>query len=187
MKTFSVLWEQDENFLNSLSRWNAYSRLDFSTSKCFCLFINEEGEQHKRNGKHGITLSDLREQVFWLLSADEVVLLLHTVVWLQNPLNIIATASDKMPQTVNLQKTKIIVFDKGGHAAAYKTKQQTNKRHRFWNGNQTKTRNSSADLGCTLTTTLKFCSGWGQAIVKTNKEKSADVLRGLWFVCWLVA
>ena len=74
--------------------------------KLFALFINEAAEELKKDGRHGINLSNLIEEIFALLFADDIALVSHTVVGLQNQLNVLARASRKTGLSVNMEKTK---------------------------------------------------------------------------------
>ena len=60
-----------------------------------------------------------------LLFADDVALVSHTTVGLQNQLNVLARASAKMGLKVNLDKTKIMVLRKGGTLQRTKNGSQT--------------------------------------------------------------
>ena len=83
------------------------------------LFIKEVADEIRKAGRHGILLSNLIEDIFSLLFADDVALVSHTPVGLQNHLNVLARASAKIGLQVNLNKTKQVVFRKGGHIAAH--------------------------------------------------------------------
>ena len=64
--------------------------------KMFCLFINKVADEIRKAGRHGILLSNLSEEVFSLLFADDVALVSHTPVGLQNQLNVLACDSSKI-------------------------------------------------------------------------------------------
>ena len=69
--------------------------------------------ESRKAGRHGILLSNLTEEIFSLLFAVDVALA-ETPVKLQNQLNVLARASAKIRLQVNLDKTKVTVFRKGG-------------------------------------------------------------------------
>jgi hypothetical protein len=48
-----------------------------------------------------------------IIVADDLTLLLSTIVGLENELNVLATAAAKLSLTVNLEKSKVVVFRKG--------------------------------------------------------------------------
>ena len=56
-------------------------------------------------------------QLFLLLFADNTVLLSDTVIVLQNRINVLITFVGSYNMKVNMAKTKIVVFRKGGHLA----------------------------------------------------------------------
>ena len=68
------------------------SRAAYSAPKCF-LFISEVADEIRKAGRYGILLPNLIEEIFSLLFADDVVLVLHAPVGLQNQLNVLARAS----------------------------------------------------------------------------------------------
>ena len=53
-------------------------------------------------------------KVFLLMYADDIVLLVHTVLELQRKINILEKICDKWGMEVNLTKTQVIVFRNGG-------------------------------------------------------------------------
>lgn len=139
--------------------------------KIFALFVNEVAEELKRDGRHGITLSNLIEEIFALLFADDLALVSHTVVGLQNQLNVLARASGRLGLSVNLSKTKVMVFRKGGYLAA--------REKWYLNGDLLEVVNSYTYLGFTLTTKLSICTAMEQ-IAARAKKKVMDILRALW-------
>ena len=54
-----------------------------------------------------------------LLFADDIVLLPDTAAGLQNQLNILYSSSGTLELKINLEKSNIIVFRKGGYLAAH--------------------------------------------------------------------
>ena len=84
----------------------------------FSLLISEVAEYVRKNGKHGIQLLPSREEIFLLLFADDIVLVSSTPSGLQNQINNLEKASNSLGLTVNLDKTKVMIFRKGGHIGA---------------------------------------------------------------------
>ena len=80
----------------------------------FSLFINQLAEHITVKGKHGIQLLPGIMELFILLFADDVALLSLTPVGLQNQLDCLKLCCDKLKLNVNKEKTKIMVFRKGG-------------------------------------------------------------------------
>ena len=78
----------------------------------FSLFINDI-EFNLQNGINaGITLDQL--SIYLLLFADDAVIFSETIEGLQESLNNLESYCDKWNLTVNIDKTKIMVFRKGG-------------------------------------------------------------------------
>ena len=84
----------------------------------FSLLINELANEIICNGKHGVSLGATEIELFLLLFADDLTLLASTVVGLQNQLNVLGTEAQRLHLTINLNKSKIIVFRKGGFLSA---------------------------------------------------------------------
>ena len=81
----------------------------------FSLFINELAIEIIEGGRHGVNFGVI--EIFILLFADDLVLLSETVVGLQTQLNNLYRAATRLELKVNLSKTNIIVFRKGGYLA----------------------------------------------------------------------
>ena len=90
---------------------------DVCSPLLFSLFINELAFEIISKGLHGVTFELL--ELFILLFADDIVLLSTTVVGLQRQLNNLHTAATKLELKVNMDKTSIIVFRKGGYLSKY--------------------------------------------------------------------
>ena len=85
----------------------------------FNIFISEVSKSINTNGIHGLQLvpnSDIFHHLFY---ADDNCIFSTTPVGLQNKLNILYDLSVKLGMEVNLDKTKIIVFRKGGHLSRF--------------------------------------------------------------------
>lgn len=139
--------------------------------RIFCLFINEVAEELRRCGRHGIKLTQLVEEIFSLLFADDLALVSHTVVGLQNQLNVLARISAKLGLRINLDKSKIMVFRRGGYLAAQE--------RWFLNGQRLEVVNSYTYLGFTLTTMLSVNVALENIAVK-GKKKVLEILKSLW-------
>ena len=84
----------------------------------FSLFINELTTEVVANGRHGARFTTDILQIFILLLADDVALMSETVVGLQNQLNSLDRAATRLQLRVNMTKSNIIVFRKGGYLSA---------------------------------------------------------------------
>ena len=86
---------------------------DICSPVLFSLYINELAIDIIKNGRHGVVFDAF--ELFVLLFADDIVLCSETVVGLQNQLNSLHRAASRLHLTVNLAKSNIIVFRKGGY------------------------------------------------------------------------
>ena len=139
--------------------------------KIFCLFISEVAEELKKDEERGIRLDDMVTDIVSLLFADDVALVSHSVVGLQNPLNVLARASHRNGLKVNIDKTKVMIFRKGGHLSK-------NEKW-FIDGQRLDVVNSYTYLGFTFTTRLSMSKGLEQTINR-SKKKCISILRALW-------
>ena len=114
----------------------------------FSLFINELTLDIIKGGKHGAILTSTLVEIFILLFVDDIILLSETAVGLQNQLNILYRSSEKLQIKVNLDKSNIIVFRKGGYLAAHEKW--------FCGKNRIEVVNAYKCLGLYFTTKLRF-------------------------------
>ena len=114
----------------------------------FSLLITEVADKVKIKGKHGFQFLPGLQEIFLLLFADDICLLSTTPIGLQNQIDNLEKASSNLGLTVNLNKTKIMVFRRGGHLAK--------KEKWFLKGQELEVVNSYKYLGFTITTKLSF-------------------------------
>ena len=136
----------------------------------FSLVINEISEKMARDGKHGVQFCSGLLELFILLFADDLVLLSSTPVGLQNQLNCLTQVCASIGLEINKDKTKVMVFRKGGFLG----------RAEKWyiGGQQLEVVNSYVYLGFTFTTTMSFTSSANQLAVK-GKRAAVDIVRAL--------
>ena len=89
---------------------------DVCSPVLFSLFINELALEIIQNGKHGATFGNDFIELFILLLADDIVLL--SSIGLQTQLNSLYRAAMQLQLKVNMDKSNIVVFRKGGYLAA---------------------------------------------------------------------
>lgn len=140
----------------------------------FSLLISKVADFVRRKGKHGIQLLPGFDEIFLLLFADDIVLLSSTPSGLQNQINSLESVSKTLGLTVNLDKTKTMVFRKGGHLSAAEKWTYGNK--------EIETVNSYKYLGFTLTTKLSCNYACGEYASKA-KAKILDLMRTMWSLC----
>jgi hypothetical protein len=80
----------------------------------FCLFINELHDLLIRNETRGIQLQPSIIELFLLMFADDIAFIADTISNLQKQLNILQSFCDQSKLKVNVNKTKIVVFKRGG-------------------------------------------------------------------------
>ena len=84
----------------------------------FSFLINELALDIAQNGMYGIQLAPDVVQILIMLFADDVLLTSYCVAGLQRQIDVLKHFADNFSMTVNMSKTKIIVFRKGGFFAA---------------------------------------------------------------------
>ena len=85
----------------------------------FNLMIGKVASFVRERGLHGIQLIPGGEEIFQLLFADDIVLISSTPTGLQRQINSLEEISRTLGLTVNLDKTKVMVFRKGGFLGRY--------------------------------------------------------------------
>ena len=114
----------------------------------FSLFINELTSKIMRTGRHGAQFIEDFMQIFILLLADDIVLLSETITGLQTQLNNLYLGATSLQLKVNMSKSNIIVFRKGGYLKA--------REHWNYNGSVMPVVNIYKYLGIYFSTRLFF-------------------------------
>ena len=127
----------------------------------FSMLINGLAETVNLNGKHGIQLLPGLMELLILLFADDIALLSLTPIGLQHQLNILKTCCDRLHLTVNENKSKIMIFRKGGRL----------NRHEKWTfgGRALEIVNEYCYLGFVFTTKLSIRKGVHHMVLKAKK------------------
>ena len=90
------------------------SRGKYVAQFCFVfLLINELANEIMQRGRRGLQLIPDLTDIFILLFADNVILISDTVSGLQNQLNVLFDTANCLSLFVNMDKTKIVVFQNG--------------------------------------------------------------------------
>ncbi len=100
------------------------------------------------NGKHGVQLFPDLLEILLLMFADDVVLVSHTISGLQQQLHILETYADTWGLTVNLDKSNIVVFRRGGPLSK--------KEIWYYKGKHVATASTYKYLGITFSATFKM-------------------------------
>jgi hypothetical protein len=123
------------------------------------------------NGKHGFQFLPGLQEIFLLLFADDICLISTTPAGLQNQIENLEKASETLGLKVNLDKTKIMVFRRGGRISK--------KERWFYKGKEIELVNKYKYLGFYLTTKLSFDLAL-EEVVGRAKGKVVEILRTLW-------
>ena len=139
-----------------------------SSTILFSFFINELGKEIIRQGIHGVQMQPNEQELFLLLFADDLVLISGTPKGLQNQLNILERESNKLNLVVNIDKTNIVVFRRGGRTR--KCENWT------FNGSSIRITNKYKYLGYVFTSKLSMNVALKEAAIKA-KSKIVSILR----------
>ena len=112
--------------------------------------------------RHGIPVGPTDIELLLLLFADDLTLLTSTVNGLQNQLNVLSVAAERLCLTVNLGKSKVIVFRKGGFLAA--------KEKWFLGGAVLELVNKYQYLGLTFSTGHCFAAAMEDTSIRAKKK-----------------
>ena len=123
----------------------------------FSLLVNELTNEIFAKAKRGIPVGPTDIELFLLLFADGLTLLVSTVTGLQNQLNVLSVAAERC-LTVNLDKSKVVVFRKGAFLAA--------KGKWFLGGAVLEVVNNYKYLGLTFPTGHKFTAAMEDMSIK---------------------
>ena len=139
----------------------------------FSLLIGDVADYVRQNGLNGFKLFQRGQEIYSLLFADDIVLLSSTPHGLQRQINNLAKSSKNLGLNVNLDKTKKMVFRKGGFLG---------RRERwFLNGQHIDVVNSYKYLGYLFTTQLSEISACEEFESKA-KGKVIDIIKTMWCI-----
>ena len=129
--------------------------------KLFCIFVTELSRYLNENGRHGVQFLPGLAIIHHLLFADDTLLVSDTVQGLQSKLNHLRDQSNRLGLVVNLEKTKVMVFRKGGHLS----------KHEHWHFDNIKMEivNSYRYLGIDFTTRMSFTNSASALVAKAKK------------------
>ena len=109
-------------------------------------------------------------EMFLMLFADDLALLPSTVRGLQNQLNLLCESSQRLGLKINIDKTKIMVFRKGGHLSS---------RENWYLGEQTiEIVGKYKYLGFNFSTMLSYNIGT-EDFVSRAKKGTIEILKAL--------
>ena len=137
----------------------------------FSLLINELANEIMGKAKHGIPLGPTEIELFILLLAIDLTLLASTVIGFQNQLSALSVAAKRLGLIVNLDKSKVMVFRKGGYLAA--------KERWFWDDQKLEVVNTYKYLGLIFFSTAHSFTAAMEDIAIRAKKGSTEILRTL--------
>ena len=126
----------------------------------FNIFISEVSRALNLNCSSGIQLLSNLAIICHLFFADDVILVSDTVQGLQQKLNILEYQSKRLGIEVNLEKTKIIVFRKGGYLSKFEKW--------FYGGHPIEIVNSYVYLGFEFSTRMSLRCSTDAFIIKAK-------------------
>ena len=127
----------------------------------FSLFINQLATHITEAGRHGVQLLSGMMELFILLFADDITLLATTPLGLQNQLNCLKECCTSLHMEVNREKTKIMVFRKGGYLGEHEKW--------YYDGCLLEVVNEYCYLGFRFTTMLSLKLGTKHLVEKGRK------------------
>ena len=137
----------------------------------FSVLINKVAHKVAEGGRMGYQFVAGGKEIFSLLFADDIVLISKTPAGLQNQINNLKHISDELGLEVNLEKTKAIIFRRGGYVG---------RNEKWYYGNeQIGIVNSYKYLGYTFTTKLSAESALSEVAGKA-KSKVISIFKALY-------
>ena len=127
----------------------------------FSLFINELYDVMKSSDVRGIQLFPDLTEIFLLMFADDIGLISDTISGLQKQLNILSTFCNSYKLKVNIPKTKVVVFKKGG--------QLSKKERWFYNGKDIEVVQNFSYVGINFSNRLSMYKMAEAASIKAKK------------------
>lgn len=124
----------------------------------FALFINDIEEFFRQNRSKGVNI-DGTSDLLMLLFADDIVILGDSPIDVQRKLNILEAYTRYKKLSVNITKTKILVFHRG---------RQQNMRPFTLNNEEIEVVNKFCYLGISFSSSGKFLEATNQQIAKAN-------------------
>ena len=137
----------------------------------FSFLINELASYVISHGKHGFQFRPGAVELFLLMFADDIALFSSTPSGLQTQLNNLYTVATSLGLSVNVNKTKIVVFRKGGHLSKYE--------RWTYGSQQVEVVNMYKYLGINFSTRLSLKLSVEDIVIKA-KKCVVDIFKTLW-------
>ena len=137
----------------------------------FTLLISELAQGIARDGMHGYQFNPGFIEIFTLLFADDIALTATTPRGLQNQIDLLKRGAERLGLVVNLDKTKVMVFRKGGYLGRLEKW--------FFGEERIEVVNKYKYLGYTLTTKLSVDLALSEQAGKA-KGRIVNIFRALY-------
>ena len=150
-----------ENLTDQIRCTMGVKQGDICSPILFSIFINELALEVIRHGRHGATFLLDAYELFILLLADDVALISETPIGLQNQLNNLCRSAKSLKLKVNLNKSNIVVFRKGGYLGRFE--------NWTFDGSAMPVVNAYKYLGLYMSTKLSFSAACRDIASKAKK------------------
>ena len=137
----------------------------------FSILINKVAYKVAQGGRMGYQFISGGTEIFSLLFADDIVLVSQTPAGLQNQINNLKSASEELGLEVNLDKSKAMIFRRGGYIGRNE--------HWYYGNQKIETVNSYKYLGYTFTTKLSTEVALSEVAGKA-KNKVISIFKALY-------
>ncbi|RUM93187.1 MAG: hypothetical protein DSZ28_08770, partial [Thiothrix sp.] len=139
----------------------------------FSLFISMVADYVREHGRHGVQMLPGMLDIFLLIFADDIVLISTTPVGLQCQINNLASISSQLGLSINTEKTKVMVFRRGGFLGR--------REKWFLNDAELEIVNSYKYLGYVFTTKLSAAVALNEQSTRARK-KIVHLLKVMWIL-----
>ena len=137
----------------------------------FSLLMTFVVQYVREHGRHGVQLQNGMDEVFFLIYADDIALLSTSSTGLQTQIDNLAHSSRQVGLRINIEKTKVMVFRRGGFLSR--------REKWFLNGTRLEVVNSFKYLGYIFTTKLSETVALDSVAIKA-KQKTISLLKMMW-------
>ena len=142
-----------------------------TSPKLFSIFATELSRNLNIFGRHGIQFNPGNAIIHHLFFADDMALISDTVSGLQIKLNILHDQCVRLGLEINLDKSNIVVFRKGGYLSKYE--------HWNYGTSEIKVVNSYRYLGIEFSSRMSFTS-CTSALVSKAKQSAYQIVSSLY-------
>ena len=102
----------DNELRNDFDSYLGVRQGEYLSPYLFSMYLNDIEDEFYLQGSEGIDVGSIK--LFLILHADDITIFAETVEGLQKGLDILGSYCNRWKITVNIEKTKIMMFRKGG-------------------------------------------------------------------------